>query len=95
MQIKPVGWYVLVEIEEYEEVTASGIIIPDQVKEREDNSHDIGTIVAMGPLAFSERGGKENWADVGDKVLFARHGGKKKGGQRLINDEDVFAKIED
>ena len=93
--LKPAGWYVLVEIEKCEEETKGGIIIAKTIADREDNNSDVGTVIALGPIAFKDRGGPEHWPKVGDKVLFAKHGGKKFDDYRLINDEDVFAWVEE
>ncbi len=70
-------------------------------------SEDVGTIVAIGPHAWMrsdlqgglERGQWEQWAKVGDKVIFGRNAGKlvreTSTGEWLmmINDEDIQAVI--
>ena len=57
--IKPLGNKVLIKPDEEQKTTASGIIIPDTVKEEMPKS---GTIVAVGD-------GKRN---IGERVLFSR-----------------------
>lgn len=84
--IKPVGFYVLIEDVEVEEVTPGGIIVPNEVKDREQEGVDFGTILAFGPICFAgytKAGGEycespEDWGvKVGDKVEFRRYEGKK------------------
>ncbi len=71
-------------------------------------SEDVGTIVAIGPHAWMrsdlqggrERGQWEQWAKVGDRVIFGRNAGKlvrdRELGQWLmmVNDEDIQSVIE-
>ncbi len=83
--IKPVGFYVLIEDVEIEEVTSGGIIVPQETVEREQTGMDFGTILAFGPLCFvgyTKAGGEycdgpEDWGvKIGDKVEFRRYEGK-------------------
>ncbi len=67
LQIKPLADRVLVEPLEAETKTASGIIIPDNAKEKPQK----GNVVAVGP------GTKDNpiTVKVGDIVLYGKYSG--------------------
>ena len=98
MKIEPEGVKVLVLPEKVEEVTAGGIILPEQTKDSEKFRKNRGEIVAIGPAAYSTiefEGGK---LEVGDKVIYAKHSGvfiKDGNGDevRLVNDIDILARI--
>jgi chaperonin GroES len=70
--LKPLGDRVVVEPIEQEEMTASGLVLPETAKEKPQK----GLVVAAGPGARDE-GGKRVPLDVttGDTVLFAKYGG--------------------
>ena len=67
VKIKPLADRVLVEPQEAEEKTASGIIIPDTAKEKPQR----GTVVAAGPGTKDE----EMQVKVGDTVLYGKYAG--------------------
>ena len=72
MNLKPLGDRVVIEPLEQEEVTASGIVLPETAKEKPQK----GKILAVGPGARDEDG-KRIAMDVkaGDTVLFAKYAG--------------------
>ena len=106
--IEPVGHRVLVRQEAFEETdevfrkAARAIPGLEFVKDksvRYQESVDIGEIVAVGPTAWKDFGGVP-WALVGDKIVFAKHAGKrvvdpenKDAHFVVLNDEDVVAII--
>lgn len=65
--IKPLADRVLIDPKEAETRTASGIFIPDTVKERPQE----GTVVAVGPGKKDE----PMEVKVGDKVIFGKYAG--------------------
>jgi len=83
ISIKPLGNRVVVEPIEQEDVTASGIVLPDTAKEKPQQ----GMILAAGPGERDEDG-KRIVMDVkvGDKVLFAKYAGTelKLDGKKLL-----------
>ena len=87
LNIKPLADRVLVEPKEAETTTASGIIIPDNAKEKPQK----GTVVAIG------NGKKDEplTVKVGDTVLYGKYAGtelKLDGGDYLImRESDIFA----
>lgn len=75
---------ILVALEEIEEKTKGGIIIPDQVKEEMQAAKTLATIVDIGEKAF-DQGTDREWKKkpkVGDKVLIPSY-----EGYRLIKDQ--------
>lgn len=67
INIKPLADRVVVEPASAESVTASGIIIPDTVKEKPQK----GTVVAVGPGKKDE----PTTVKVGDTVLYGKYAG--------------------
>jgi len=94
--IRACGYLVVVEPEDQEKKTESGIIIPQKQRAEQE----IGRLVAIGPLAWSDHGKGEPWAEVGDRVLYSKYGGKMIDDPgsgiryRVINDEDIFAVVD-
>jgi len=72
LKLRPLGDRVLVEPTEREEMTASGIYVPETAKERPQE----GVVVAVGP-GRKDDDGKVIPMDVmkGDRVLYAKYGG--------------------
>ncbi len=69
--IKPLGDRVLVQADAAEEVTSSGLYIPDTAKEKPQQ----GTIIAVG-AGKVENGNKiEMTVKKGDKVLYGKYAG--------------------
>ena len=95
--IYPAGHRVLVKVDEIEEKTSGGIIMVNTDKQTEANI--FGTLVAVGPTAWKAFDDGEAWANVGDKVAFAKYGGfvieDPENGEkfRLLNDEDITCVI--
>ena len=72
IKLKPLGDRLIVEPVEKEEVTASGIILPETAKEKPQE----GVVLAVGPGPRDEDGDRIPM-DVkeGDRVLFAKYAG--------------------
>jgi chaperonin GroES len=94
--IKPLEDRVVVQANEAETTTASGIVIPDTAKEKPQE----GTVIAVGPGRFDDDGEKRIPLDVkvGDNVLYSKYGGtevKYAGEDYLIlSARDLLAVIE-
>jgi chaperonin GroES len=91
-KIQPVGDRVVVKPAGKEEITRSGIVIPDTAKEKPQE----GEVVAVGNgklLDNGERAAME--VKVGDRVLFAKYGGTefKMDGEELLvlRESDILA----
>ena len=95
VRIKPLEDRVVVTLNEQEQTTASGLVIPDTAKEKPQQ----GTVVAVGPGKRSEQTGEQVQLDLseGDTVLFSKYGGtevKVDGEEYLIlSARDVLAVI--
>ncbi len=89
--IKPLGDRVVIEASAREEKTASGIVLPDNAKEKPQE----GTVLAVGAgtLKDGERIALE--VSVGDKVIFSKYAGtevKYEGKEVLIlRESDILA----
>jgi chaperonin GroES len=72
LNLKPLGDRVVIKPLEGEEVTPSGIVLPETAKEKPQK----GEVLSVGPGARDEDG-KRIAMDVkaGDKVLFAKYAG--------------------
>ncbi|HLE05060.1 MAG TPA: co-chaperone GroES [Anaerolineales bacterium] len=96
MKFKPLADRLVVKPLEEEEVTASGIVLPETAKEKPMK----GEVLSVGPGARDEDGDRiEMDVKVGDKVLFAKYGGTeiKVDGEKLLilRESDVLAIITD
>lgn len=98
MAIKALGFRLLVQPDEVEEVTAGGIVLAIDQK-LEKNAQTTGTIVGIGEdVAVAFKPKTEFWGlKVGDKVHYPKYAGKwlkdttTKEEVLAINDEDVIA----
>ena len=94
-KLKPLADRVVVEPTEQEEMTASGIYVPETAKEKPQK----GKVIAAGP-GRKDDDGKRIPMDVaeGDRVLYARYGGievKLEDKKYLIlKESDILAILE-
>lgn len=95
MNLKPLGNRLIVEPIEQEEITASGIVLPESAKEKPMQ----GNVLAVGPGTRNDDG-KRTKMDVskGDVVLYAKYGGTevKLDGKKLLilKESDVLAIVQ-
>ena len=95
LKFRPLGDRVWIEPIERDEVTASGIILPETAKEKPQE----GKVLAVGPGARNEKGERIPMeVKVGDRVLFAKYAGtevKQDNTKYLImRESDILAIIE-
>lgn len=93
--LRPLRNRVIVERNENEESTKSGIIITDSSKERPAQ----GKIIAVGPGRLRESGELQPMSvEVGEEVYFSKYAGEEveyEGNKYLIlDDDDILAVIE-
>ena len=93
--LKPLEDRIVVEPLEAEQVTASGLVIPDTAKEKPQE----GKVLAVGPGRFDDKGARIPVdVQVGDVVLYSKYGGTevKYSGQEylVLSARDVLAIIE-
>jgi chaperonin GroES len=96
LALRPLGDRVVLRPTPGEEMTKSGILIPDTVKERPQE----GVVLAAGPGKVLDDGTREAMdVAVGDKVLYAKYAGtefKVDGDDLLIvSQKDILAIVED
>ncbi|GER84200.1 10 kDa chaperonin [Thermogemmatispora aurantia] len=88
-KIRPVGDRVVVKPLPKEEVTKSGIVIPDTAKEKPQE----GTVIAVGSGRLLDNGDRVPIeVREGDHVLFAKYGGTE---FKLDNEEYLVLKESD
>src|SRR5262249_20896751 len=94
MDLQPLGDRLIVEVLEEEEMTISGIVLPDTAKEKPQR----GRVLAAGPGGRNENGERVPM-DVaeGDEVIFSKYGGTevKLGTDEvlILRESDVLAKV--
>ena len=94
-KLRPLGDRVVIQPTAREEMTKSGIVLPDTAKEKPQE----GTILAAGPGRILDDGKREAM-DVkkGDKVLYAKYAGTefKLDDQDLliVSQKDILAIVE-
>jgi chaperonin GroES len=93
--LKPLEDRIVVQPQEAEQVTASGLVIPDTAKEKPQE----GKVLAVGPGRFDDKGARIPVdVQVGDVVLYSKYGGTevKYSGQEylVLSARDVLAIIE-
>ena len=93
--LQPLEDRVVVTVNDAEETTASGLVIPDTAKEKPQE----GTVVAVGPGRFGDDNERIPM-DVaeGDVVIYSKYGGTevKVGGEEyiILSGRDILAKID-
>jgi chaperonin GroES len=91
-KLRPLGDRVVIQPTPREEMTKSGIVLPDTAKEKPQE----GKIIAAGPGRLTDEGTREPM-DVkeGDKVLYAKYAGTefKVDGEELliVSQKDILA----
>jgi chaperonin GroES len=96
LNLKPLGDRLVVKPLEDEEVTPSGIVLPETAKEKPQK----GEVLSVGPGARDDDGKRiEMDVSVGDKVLFAKYGGTeiKMDSDKLLilRESDVLAILDE
>jgi len=94
MNLQPLGDRLIVEVLEEEEMTFSGIVLPDTAKEKPQR----GRVLAVGPGPRDEDGKYVKMeVEVGDEVIFSKYGGTeiKLGTDEvlILRESDVLAKV--
>ncbi len=95
LNLKPLGSRVVVEPIEQEDITASGIVLPETAKEKPQK----GKVLSIGPGDRDESGKRIQMdVTVGDTVLFAKYAGTeiKLDGKKLLilRESDLLAIVD-
>ncbi len=93
--LRPLGDRVVIKPTPREEMTKSGIVLPDTAKEKPQE----GEIIAAGPGKIGDDGKREPMdVSVGDKVLYAKYAGTefKVDDEELliVSQKDILAIVE-
>ena len=97
--IYPVGYRVLVKPDPLEEMSEGGILIARLDADAEKAATTVGTMVALGKEAWNMHENRSPWAEVGDRVYYAKYAGKRvvdpesKEEYLILNDEDILGVI--
>ena len=94
MNLQPLGDRLIVEVLDEEEVTSSGIVLPDTAKEKPQR----GRVLAVGPGPRDDDGEFIKMdLDEGDEIIFSKYGGTeiKVGADEdlILRECDVLAKV--
>ena len=94
VSIKPLEDRIVIRQLEAEQVTASGLVIPDTAKEKPQE----GEVVAVGPGRIDDNGNRVPLdVSVGDTVIYSKYGGTevKYDGEDLLvlSARDVLAVV--
>src|SRR5258707_15290851 len=89
MNLKPLGDRLIVEVLDEEDVTFSGIVLPDTAKEKPQR----GQVLAVGPGSRDDNG-KHVPMDVeeGDEIVFSKYAGTE---IKVGTDEDLILRESD
>ena len=96
VSIRPLADRVVVKPLEREEVTKSGIVLPDTAKEKPQE----GTIEAVGSGRYNEQTGKRVELDVkvGDRVMYAKYAGSEvkldEVEYLILSEKDILAVVD-
>jgi chaperonin GroES len=95
VNIKPLEDRVVVQANEAETTTASGLVIPDTAKEKPQE----GTVVAVGPGRVDDNGNRVPLdVNVGDVVIYSKYGGTevRYGGEEylVLSARDLLAVVD-
>jgi chaperonin GroES len=94
MNLQPLGDRLIVEVLEEEEITVSGIVLPDTAREKPQR----GKVLAVGPGPRDEDGEYISMdVEEGDEIIFSKYGGTeiKIGSDEvlILRESDVLAKV--
>jgi len=95
MELYPIDDRVVVEVEEAEEKTEGGIVLPDTAKEKPQK----GKVIAVGKGKLLPQGERLNCSlKKGDRILFGKYAGtevKYEGKEyKILKESEVLAKLE-
>jgi len=92
MKLKPLGDRIVIRQIEAEEVTASGIVLPDTAQEKPQR----GEVLAVGDGRYDDGERVPLDLEVGDEVIYSKYGGTEVSidGEDLLilRESDVLAK---
>jgi chaperonin GroES len=93
-KLRPLGDRVVIQPTPREEMTKSGIVLPDTAKEKPQE----GNVLAVGPGRILDDGKRETVdVKVGDKVLYAKYAGTEfkvdENELLIVSQKDILAVV--
>lgn len=98
---QPTGWRLLILPYRGKGVTEGGIVLPGKVLDDGQLQTVVGYVLKVGDAAYKDTNKfpEGPWCKQGDWVIFARYAGSRfriDGGEvRLLNDDEILARIDD
>jgi len=98
---QPTGWRILILPYRGREQTKGGVFKPDEYLDRQSLATVVAYVLAVGPDCYADKNKFQNgpWCKKGDWIILGRYAGSRfrlEGGEvRIINDDEVIAKIAD
>jgi chaperonin GroES len=95
LKLRPLADRVVIKPLEREEMTKSGIVLPDTAKEKPQE----GTVEAVGSGRYNEQSGKRVELDVkvGDRVMYAKYAGSEvkidEVEYLILSEKDILAVV--
>lgn len=94
--VVPMTDHIVLKPVEQEEISASGLVIPDSAKEKPQHGH----VIAVGPGKRNEKGDLDSIAlSSGDRILYQKYTGQEVTVDTqdyiIIRFQDVLAKLEE
>ena len=95
LKLRPLADRVVIKPLEREEMTKSGIVLPDTAKEKPQE----GTVEAVGSGRYNERTGERIKLDVevGDRVMYAKYAGSEvkidETDYLILSEKDILAVV--
>jgi chaperonin GroES len=94
-KLRPLGDRIVIQPTPREEMTKSGIVLPDTAKEKPQE----GSVLAVGPGRILDDGKRESVdVKVGDKVLYAKYAGTEfkidENDLLIVSQKDILAIVE-
>jgi len=99
---QPSGYRILIVMPKVDEKTKGGVLLPTDMKNREDVASIIGKVVEVGSDAYPANDSKFEygpWCKAGDWVMLSKYSGHRfecDGAEmRIVNDDAVIAIVSD
>tara|TARA_A100001011_G_scaffold291977_1_gene303620 strand:+ start:2368 stop:2745 length:378 start_codon:yes stop_codon:yes gene_type:complete len=99
---QPTGYRILIVMPKVDEKTKGGVLLPADLRNREDVASIIGKVVTIGPDAYPDTDAKFSkgaWCEVGDWVMLSKYSGHRfecDGCEmRIVNDDAIIGVVSD
>ena len=98
---QPTGWRLALLPFRSAGTSKGGIVLTKETTERTQLATNVGYVLKLGPLAYSDESKFPNgaWCKAGDWVVFGRYAGSRiqiEGGEiRFLNDDEILGIVSD